>query len=333
MVINILIAISITCTGMLVGLVLGYDPDGASVLVVYLLLYGLVAWVRSNRKTDASPEDRPPDRSTWPLPGPFKRLGRKTGTFLYVAVFWTTHFLSLLNPFQLYQITRQLIGNLKLRIRSRKLERGGAAYRTKATYRLPFRGEWLVYNGGITPETSHSWHILGQRFALDFVQADAEHSRHTGRGTRLNDYYCYGEDILAASSGTVIRVENRISDAPLVGFGLCDFMARSFIGNHVIIEHADNEYALYAHLIKGSVCVQPGENVVPGQTIGRCGHTGHSSEPHLHFHLQDSPDLFNGIGLPVRFDVVEIDKTRATNGHVSAGQRVQNLSPYLPDSF
>ena len=34
---------------------------------------------------------------------------------------------------------------------------------------------------------------------------------------------------------------------------------------------------------------------------GPIGHTGHSTEPHLHFHLQDSADLFRGMGLPVRF--------------------------------
>ena len=328
--VNILIALGFTfAVGLSLRHVLDYDPDGTVVVTTYLLFYGLIAWMRSSSETDTIPDDDLPDRSEWPIPGPFNSLGSKAGRFLFLSVFWTTHLLSLVNPFQLLQIARQLIGLLKLRIRRQKLDHDGSEYQTKANYSFPFRGEWLVYNGGITPQTSHSWDILGQRFAIDFVQADSDFSRHTGKGTRLDDYYCYGEDILAASSGVVIRIEDRISNAPFVGFGLCDFMARSFIGNHVIIEHAENEYALYAHLIKGSVCVQPGEKVVQGQIIGRCGHSGHSSEPHLHFHLQDSSDIFNGMGLPIRFDTAEIDGNKTTNRHVTAGQRVRNISPRL----
>jgi hypothetical protein len=144
----------------------------------------------------------------------------------------------------------------------------------------------------MTPKTSHSWDVLGQRFALDFVQADAAFARHRGRGTHPGDDDCYDAPILAAADGIVVAVEQRIGLAPLLGWGVCDFTARSFIGNHVLIEHAEGEYALYAHLVKDSATVRPGDRVLHGQTIGRCGHTGHSTEPHLHFHLQDSADLF-----------------------------------------
>jgi len=35
-----------------------------------------------------------------------------------------------------------------------------------------------------------------------------------------------------------------------------------------------------------------------GQHIADVGHTGNSSQPHLHFHLMDSPDLWTANGLP-----------------------------------
>ena len=35
-------------------------------------------------------------------------------------------------------------------------------------YSLPFEGEWVVINGGVTKETSHSWEIPTQRYAYDF---------------------------------------------------------------------------------------------------------------------------------------------------------------------
>lgn len=113
-------------------------------------------------------------------------------------------------------------------------------------------------------------------------------------------------------------------DAPLVGFGVCDFLARSFIGNHVLIRHAEREYALYAHLVPGSLEVEPEDRVEQGQVIGRCGHSGHSSEPHLHFHLQDSADLFEGMGLPVAFSSVEVDGAAVPAAHLEAGQLVRN---------
>ena len=35
-------------------------------------------------------------------------------------------------------------------------------YVQQTRYTLPFRGEWLVYNGGITPADSHSWECSNQ---------------------------------------------------------------------------------------------------------------------------------------------------------------------------
>lgn len=297
----------------------GYRLPGYTVVGVYLLLYWVVN--RSRKRRIGVGEDEAPDAGR-PLPtsGPIGRLGQPG-----LLVVWTaSSMLSVLNPFQLAQIVRQLIGNLRLQARERRSGDDGRGYRTKARYTLPFRGEWLLYNGGATPRTSHSWDVLGQRYALDFVQADDRYRRHEGRGTRPTDYYCYGEEILAAADGRVVAAEDRIRTAPLVGWGVCDFLARSFIGNHVLIEHAPGEYALYAHLIPGSVVVRPGENVARGQIIGRCGHTGHSSEPHLHFHLQDSADLYNGMGLPVRFSGLTADGEQADGVHLTAGNRVRS---------
>ena len=38
-------------------------------------------------------------------------------------------------------------------------------YRAPMDFSLPFHGRWLVANGGVTPETSHSWEIPQQRRA------------------------------------------------------------------------------------------------------------------------------------------------------------------------
>jgi murein DD-endopeptidase MepM/ murein hydrolase activator NlpD len=53
--------------------------------------------------------------------------------------------------------------------------------------------------------------------------------------------------------------------------------------NYVDILHADGTWANYAHLQLRGVFVRPGDRVAAGQPIGRCGHTGRASGPHLHF--------------------------------------------------
>jgi len=52
---------------------------------------------------------------------------------------------------------------------------------------------------------------------------------------------------------------------------------------------------------------------------------GHSTEPRLHFHLQDSADLFRGMGLPVPFSHLFVDGEASAGVLLSAGNRVQSL--------
>lgn len=309
---------------------LAYRVPGALVLLFYFLAFGLLQWRSGRRKAEVSSDDGMPDRSKWSLSGPPGRLGPRAGGIVSLGIFAVTNLLSLLNPLQAGQIARQATGNLRLRKREKRTGEDLAKYACKARYRLPVEGEWLVFNGGDTPETSHSWDVLGQRFALDLVQADAAFRRHEGSGRRLEQYFCYGEAIVAAADGTVVRVEDRVADAPFVGWGFCDFTARHFAGSHVIIRHAEGEFGVYAHLIKGSVCVRPGDTVRQGDLVGRCGSSGHSTEPHLHFHLQDSPDFFNGMGLPIQFHDLVVSGTQTTSTRIRAGQRVRKASPPPP---
>ncbi len=320
-------------TAALIDLVLRYgfgaSLPGLGFIALYLVLFYAIDHFRKHRGKAEGDEEWAASWGEYPqenldgltASGPIQAFG-KWAMFL---VFFGTQLLVILNPFQLIEIFKQLAGNASLSWRERKAADNKQSYETTIDYRLPFDGEWLVLNGGMTPATSHSWDILGQRYALDFVIDDGALLRHAGRGTKPEDYFCYGVPILAAQSGVVVAVETRINDAPFLGWGVCDVTARSFIGNHVIIQHADKEFGLYAHLKPGSVLVSVGQQVAMGEPIGACGHTGHSTEPHLHFHLQDSPDPYHGMGLPVAFSDLVIGDQVASRARLRSGHRVRSV--------
>ncbi len=303
----------------------GYRLPSLTIVPIYLVFHFLVRAsvlsVQRGRQTPVSESGGQPevDRLTWPISGPIGNFGR----YGLPAVFYSTQLLCLLNPFQVVEFARQAAGNASLVGREKRSGCDGRNYETRIVYTLPFDGEWLVANGGTTPETSHSWDVLGQRFALDFVQANEAFRTHAGRGARAEEYFCYGREVRAAAGGTVVRVEGRVRRA-FLGWGVCDFTARSVFGNYVLVEHGEGEFGLYAHLVRGSVTVTAGDGVNRGQVLGRCGHTGHSTEPHLHFHLQDSADLFQGMGLPVRFSRLLVDGEPGDSVLLSAGARVRS---------
>ena len=90
--------------------------------------------------------------------------------------------------------------------------------------------------------------------------------------------------------------------------------------------NAEGEYGFYAHLVEGSICLKPDEHVKKVETIGLFGHTGHSSEPHLHFHLQDDVNFFLAMGLPIRFEGIGIDGEVLTEpSHIERGARVKSI--------
>lgn len=174
-------------------------------------------------------------------------------------------------------------------------------YQQKVNYILPVTGEWRVFNGGITKETSHSWGIPSQRFAYDLVKYGQNGRSFESDGRKLDDYFCFDAPIFAPADGTVVKARDGIRDAPYVGTFWMDWLTRSIVGNSVLIKHADDEYCMLAHLKRGSVRVRAGQTVKQAEEIGRCGHSGNSTEPHLHFQFQNGKSFYFSSGLPVRF--------------------------------
>lgn len=189
-------------------------------------------------------------------------------------------------------------------------------YTTKAALRLPFQGDWFVFWGGRTRE--QNYHVIApdQRFAYDFV-VRRNGVTHEGDGSRVEQYYCWGRPILAPAGGTVAEAVDSLPDnAP----GRMD--PAHAAGNHVILDHGNGEYSLLAHLRRGSVAVAAGARVAAGDKLGECGNSGNTSEPHLHYHLQDTPVFGRGEGLPAQFTGYVADGRPVARGEPVRGQTI-----------
>lgn len=95
-------------------------------------------------------------------------------------------------------------------------------------------------------------------------------------------------------------------------------------GNHVIIDLGNDEFALLAHLQEDSVLVEPGDEVSAGDTLGLCGNSGNTSEPHIHFHIQDKPGFGNGNGKPAFFENYLSNGIPVDRGEPVRGESVRN---------
>ncbi len=182
---------------------------------------------------------------------------------------------------------------------------------------FPVKGAWWV-GGGSDPHSDHRW-MTCEEFALDLGQVDREGATHGGDGTRLEDYYCFGREAMAAADGEVVAARDDLPDETSFlrrpSESQDEYLERSAafqaelvkkdvylaLGNYVVIRHPGDEYSCYAHLKSKSVRVRKGDAVRQGQVIGKVGQSGNSTEPHLHFQVNDGPDPLYSRSKPVKF--------------------------------
>jgi len=164
---------------------------------------------------------------------------------------------------------------------------------------LPFKGKWLVLWGGDTKELNLHHDAPNQRFAFDFLGVNEEGKTHKDDGTVNEDRLAFGREVLAPADGDVTDVINGVRDNVLGSMN-----PYSALGNAVFIRHREQEVSLFAHLKLGSIKVKVGDKVKRGQVIGLCGNSGNSSEPHLHYHLQNTPIIQDGTGIKCYYQKV-----------------------------
>jgi hypothetical protein len=168
---------------------------------------------------------------------------------------------------------------------------------------LPFKGRWLVVWGGDTIELNHHHPDRAQRFAFDLLGVGPDGRTHHGDGSRNEDYYAFGREIVAPADGVVTEAIDGVRDNVPGSMN-----PLSALGNAVFLQHGKHEVSVLAHFKQGSLKVKAGDAVKKGQVLGLCGNSGNSSEPHLHYHLQNTPVIQDATGIKCYFEAIEVEK-------------------------
>jgi murein DD-endopeptidase len=215
---------------------------------------------------------------------------------------------------------------------------------TEMSIAPPIRGgDWLAGNGPsndsphrrtLVPVNGTAW--LSQRFAIDFVKIGSNGNTWHGDRSRNENFWGYGEPIVAVASGEVVSVVDSIPE------NVPDHLPVSTLatvsGNHIILRVAPQRYVMYAHLQRGTIRVHQGQRVKTGDVLALLGNSGQATAPHLHFQMMDRPSDLAAEGMPFVFDhyddlgpgsAYEYDKhpTVPTRRQLPIGDAVVRLPP------
>ncbi|MEL7586949.1 MAG: peptidoglycan DD-metalloendopeptidase family protein [Prolixibacteraceae bacterium] len=184
---------------------------------------------------------------------------------------------------------------------------------------LPFNDEWTLVWGGDTKALNYHVENRAQKNAMDFVVTDNTGKSYRTDGLTNEDYYAFGKDIIAPCAGEVVLVVDGVKDnKPGV-------MNPVYVpGNTVIIRTDKNEFLFFAHFVQHSIKVKQGQQVKQGEVLGLCGNSGNSSEPHLHFHIQNAEDMNVATGAKCFFDKIIVNGQPKTDYSPVRNEKVKN---------
>jgi len=171
---------------------------------------------------------------------------------------------------------------------------------TKLT--LPFNDNWNVFWGGDTKDLNYHVDNEAQKNAFDFLILDKSGKSYKTDGKTNEDYYAYGKELLSPCDGEIVLVIDGVKENIPGELNYFDLG-----GNTIILKTANNEYLVFCHLKHQSIKVKEGQKVFQEQLLGLCGNTGHSSEAHLHFHIQNVEDINKATGVKCFFDKIIVN--------------------------
>ncbi len=177
----------------------------------------------------------------------------------------------------------------------------GRRLRTQALdLAFPLRGgTYIVGQGGATRMVHYHAAHPSQRYALDLLKLNGAGVRARGLyPRRLQSHAIFGVEVVSPCDGKVAAKVDGLEDFSPPGSD-----PQHPAGNYLALE-CEGATVYLAHLMRGSICVNPGERVRAGQVLGWVGNSGNTTEPHLHMHAEMGacPGRFSGMpGVPIRF--------------------------------
>ena len=174
--------------------------------------------------------------------------------------------------------------------------------RNQTKFILPFKGEWTVFWGGDTKELNYHVENEAQKGAFDIIITDKNGKSHNNNGERNEDYFAFEKELIAPCEAEVVLVVDGIKDNKPG-----EFNPIYIPGNTVILKTNNGEYLFFAHFKQNSIIVKQGQKVKKGELLGLCGNSGNSSEPHLHFHIQNVEDMNKATGAKSYFEKIYVN--------------------------
>ncbi|MEJ7838496.1 MAG: Cpe/LpqF family protein [Thermomicrobiales bacterium] len=182
----------------------------------------------------------------------------------------------------------------------------------------PFEGAWLTIWGGNSEFLNYHAVSPQQRYALDLAVWQNGAS-FAGNGLEVEDYHAYGQSLYAPVAGEVVSVESALPDMPsalaqqvdpaVAEAAAAQAAEQTPVGNHVVLQIEDGLFVFLAHMMPGTATVAVGDTVTVSELLGRVGNSGNTSEPHIHLHVQTSPDLLDpaAAGVPIVWNAVAVN--------------------------
>jgi murein DD-endopeptidase MepM/ murein hydrolase activator NlpD len=221
---------------------------------------------------------------------------------------------------------------------------------------FPLHGQnWVAVTSPADRIPSHGVDMLGQRYAYDFLRVDDRpgfQAHPAGRwrglliGGRTRECYAWGAPVHAPMDGEVVAATDGMGERgwlhPVRELAHAAYNAVTFrpsrlpriLGNHVVLR-GDGVFAAFAHFAPGSVAVKAGQRVRAGDLLGRVGHTGNSTMPHLHVQLMDSDDPLSAKGVPCAFRAYEVRRdgawTPVRDGIPGRADRIRSVAGVVSD--
>ena len=204
----------------------------------------------------------------------------------------------------------------------------------------PLRGAGWMNANGCCAASAHRSAILAvdgarlvkfETFAIDWVRIEGPRF-YAGDGTRNEDHFAFGAEVLAVADGTVAFVRDGMPEETPFEPSRSLRQPLDYGGNEVVLELAPGVFAFYAHLQPGSIRVEIGEAVKAGDVLGLLGNTGNTDAAHLHFQLADGPDVLTATSLPFVIDAWTLAGTVSPEGSRTEIQVVGPPEPQI-DTF